>query len=200
MLLDNLYAQLEPLKLYALRQDSLIDCELAAYGVALELVENLLEDIAAQAFVQTATGAGLALHEKLVGLHGRTGVSTSARRELVLYRLGLAPFDFNLSGMLNSLRAGGMEAEIIENVAGESLKIVCIRMIDDFLDMDSVRASLATMLPAHLEAEFDVGVCTWEMLDASGITWDAWDTPDFTWEEFDLQGHIILLGGSSNAE
>lgn len=196
----SLYARLEPLKLYALRQNSLIDCELAAYEVAFSMLDEAISEIRAQAFVQTATGEGLALHEKLVGLQERPSVELDTRRALVLYRRSIAPFDFNLSGMISSILGAGMEADIIENYAGESLQIISKGLIDDFFDLDSVKQSVSAMLPAHLEAEFDIGFMTWDMFEAYDITWDAWDAMDFTWEQFDIDADKLFTGGDSNSK
>lgn len=197
----SLYTRLEPLKIYALRQNSLIDCELAAYETGFSMLFDALDEILAQSFVQTATGDGLILHEKLVGLHERANVSLETRRSLVLYRRSIAPFDFNLSGMISSILAVGMEAGIIENYRDESLKIVTKALIDDFFDLDSVKASLFTMLPAHLEAEFDIGFMTWDMFDSYGVSWDEWDDVDFTWEEFDIHADSLLnKGGDSDTQ
>lgn len=188
----SLYTRLEPLRIYALNQNSLIDCELSAYEVAFSLLEKAFAEILADTFVQTAEGAGLALHEKLVGLHERPSVSLEARRSLVLYRRSIAPFDFNLSGMINSILAAGLEAEIVENYESECIKITSRNLIDDFYDLDELKASVFTMLPAHLEAEFDIGFMTWDMFECYGITWDIWDSMDFTWEEFDIDADKLF--------
>lgn len=188
-------ALLSPLRLYALGTGGLVDAELAAYAAAFSLLEEVFADIEKQAFVQTAEGEGLLRHERLVGLEERSGVGLEKRRELALYRLAVAPFDFHLEGMENSARAAGMEAQIIENCEGESLTVVSRRLIDDSLDMDSVKARLETMLPAHLRIEFDIGVLTWDIFDAANPSWNDWDGVDFTWNYFDLDGHNIFTGG-----
>ena len=187
-----LYERLEPLRVYALRQNNLIDCELLAYETAFSVLEDLLLQISTQAFVNTATGDWLSMHEKLVGLQERPGLDLETRRALVIYRRSIAPFDFNLSGMKNSILAAGMEAEIIENYQSEMLTILSKRLIDDFFDLDSVKESLYTMLPAHLEAEFDIGFMTWEMFEGYNISWDNWDTYDFTWEQFDIDADKLF--------
>jgi len=191
----TLYTLLEPLGLYKLRQNSLIDAELAAYAAALSILEESLEEIRSQTFVQTAHGEGLLRHEKLVGLQERAGVSLAARRQLVIYRLSTSPFDFHLQGMINSVRAAGMDAEIVENYGEESLTVISKRLIDEFTDLDAVKASLDTMLPAHLKAEYDIGVMTWDMFDALDPDWDLWDSEDFTWSYFDMDGHNLFAGG-----
>jgi len=196
---ENLYTLLEPLGLYRLRRDSLVDAELQAYLVALGWLEQMLEELRAQAFVQTAYGEGLLRHEKLVGLQERPGLDTDSRRRLVAYRLSTSPYDFDLKGMGSSVMAAGMEASITENFPDESLTIVSKRLLDDFADLDAVKASVETMLPAHLKAEYDIGVMTWNMFDKAGPTWDEWDGEDFTWSHFDLDGHNIFTGGGADA-
>lgn len=189
----SLYARLEPLRIYALGQNSLIDCELAAYETAFSMLRQALDGIPSDAFVQTATTRGLALHEKLVGLHDRPGVSLDARRALVLYRMSVAPFDFNLSGMISSILAAGLEAEIIEDYKNERLKIISRNLIDDFYDLDALKTAVFTMLPAHLEAEFDIGFMTWDMFEDYNITWDDWNSMDFTWEQFDIDADKLFV-------
>lgn len=192
--LDGIYTLLEPLRLYRLRQGSLVDAELAAYAAGLELIEGRLEELRAQAFVQTAEGSGLARHESLVGLGVRTGMSDADRRSLILYRLSTSPFDFDRRGMENSVRAAGLEADIIENFPEESLTVVTRWLIDAFADLDAVKARVNTMLPAHLGVEYDIGELTWDLFDLADPAWDGWDGMDFTWNEFDLDGHKLFYG------
>lgn len=192
-----LYSLLAPLRLYKLEGNSLVDCEIMAYEAAFSILEELMEEIRRQSFVQTAHDQGLVMHEKLVGLQERGGVSLQSRRELVLYRLSTSPFDFTPTGMVSSVRAAGMDAEIIENYAEESLTIISKRLIDEFLDLDAVKASLDTMLPAHLKAEYDIGVMTWDMFDEWDGSWDAWDDKNFNWSTFDMDGHNIFPGGEA---
>lgn len=172
---DALYEALAPLKLYALEQDSLVDKELAAYGAGFSLVEELLADIEAQAFIHTTTGESLARHEQLVGLVPQPGSDLETRRSLVLYRLGVAPHDYTLSGLTSSIRAAGMEALITELPESESLRVRCERLIDTTMDLERLLDSVESMLPAHLEILFDIGEMTWDMFDSYGAAWTDWN-------------------------
>ena len=188
----SVYERLEPLKLYALHQNSLVDCEITVYEEVFSRIRQALEEILAQALVRTATDEGLLMHEKLVGLHTRSGLNVDTRRTLVLYRRSIAPFDFHLSGMVNSIRAAGLEAEIEEDYIGEKLIVTAKKLMDEFFDLDAVKASLFTMLPAHLEAEFDIGSMTWDMFNSYETTWEKWDSADFTWERFDIDADRLF--------
>jgi len=188
----SVYRRLEPLKLYALHKNSLIDCEIMVYEQVFSRIRQTLLEILAQAFVQTSAGESLLMHEKLMGLYERPALDLDTRRSLVIYRRSIAPFDFNLSGMISSIRAAGLEAEIEEDYAGEKLIVTAKELIDDFFDLDAVKSSLYAMLPAHLEAEFDIGYMTWDMFDGYRTTWDQWDLLDFTWEEFDIGADLLF--------
>lgn len=189
---QNIYTALAPLRLYALNSGGLIDSELAAYDAAFAVVEQLLDEVLARAFVQTASGEALARYEKLVGLSPRQKLADATRRELVLYRLAVAPFDFHREGMASSIRAAGMEAELVEHPAAEALTVRCREILDPSLDLDSLTASVRAMLPAHLAAEIDIGSLTWDRFDAADPDWDDWDAADMTWTAFDLDGHNIF--------
>lgn len=191
--LQQLYEALAPLRLYALHSGSLVDAELTAYGAGFALVQQQMAATLHRAFVQTATGGALAQHEKLVGLPPRAGMDDPSRRALVLYRLGVAPFDFSREGMLNSIRATGMEAELLEQPQQESLVIQCKGLLDRALELDSLKARVRTVLPAHLLCEFDIGELTWDLFESAGADWNAWDAKNMTWVEFDIRGHEIFL-------
>ena len=189
---QGLYEDLGRLDMYRLRQNSLIDSELLAYDTAFWVLEQLLAEIENQAFVQTAEGQALIDHEMLVGLGERRHVSLENRRHLVIYRRSLAAYDFSPEGIVRSLRAAGLEAELIENSLQEAVVIRSHLLIDDFEDLDSLKARISAMLPAHLDWEFDTGVLTWDMLEELLDSWDRWDGLAVTWDMFDIDGHNIL--------
>lgn len=190
--LGRMTALLAPLHLYRLGQQSLIDAELAAYAAAFTPVEERLGEISRQAFVQTADGDALRRYESLVGLPERSDVAAERRRELVLYRLGVAPFDFTAAKMLDTVRAAGIEARILEMPEEEALSVQTKDLIDPTLNMDIARMRLETLLPAHLEWELDFGTLTWDMFDEAAPNWNRWDSLDFIWEDFDTSGHRIF--------
>lgn len=190
--LDGLFRALEPLRLYSLRTGSLVDRELAAYDAAFSTLEELSAEVLKQAFVQTADGDALARYESLVGLPPRDKLDDETRRALVLYRLGSAPLDFHREGMINSIRAAGMEPELDEHPESESLTVRCVTIVDSSLEQDGLTARVRTVLPAHLESEIDYGGLTWDRFDGKEINWDDWDAADFTWTIFDLEGDRIF--------
>ena len=193
--LQRIYHTLGRLHLYALESGSLVDHELAAYETAFSAAEQMLETTERQIAIQTADGDALANFERLVGLTPRLMLDLDTRRSLVLYRLGSAPFDFHQSGMVNSIRATGMEAEITEDFAQESITVKCIGIIDKSLDLEALQNSIRTVLPAHLSAEFDLGHLTWAMFEVPDLCWRDLEAYSMSWIDFDLNGHNILEVG-----
>lgn len=190
--LERMTGAMERLGIYALRCQSLVDRELAAYDAGFAAAQKVLDDILRGAFVQTAAGDALERHEAMVGLSPRQELDDDTRRALVMYRMGTAPLDFTKEGILNSIRASGMEAELIEDTANEAVTVKSIRIIDKSLDLDRLMAGIDAMLPAHLEYQIDMGEMSWDMFEMSGASWDEWDGKDFVWNDFDLYGHIIF--------
>jgi hypothetical protein len=125
-----------------------------------------------------------------VGLAPRPTLSDDARRNLILNRKGVMPFGCTAAGIENSIRAAGMEAQVIEDFAQESITVKCLEILDHALDTDRLRQKTETILPAHLILQFDTGSINWSVIDAQNLTFDELDAQDITWSEFDYRETI----------
>lgn len=184
----GLYAALRPLGLYRLDGTTLVDAELSAYGAGFAFVEQALEELSRECFIQTAEGYGLSLREEAMQLLLRPDGGEEKRRTLLLYRLAVAPTDYNVRGMVSSLRAAGLNALIVEDFVSKRLRIVENGFIGSYQEIDSIKDDVRRMLPAHLEADFDMGSMTWNQFDAADPTFDVFDGHDITWAQWDIDG------------
>ncbi len=192
--LTDMIRLLRPLGLYSLEGGTLVDAELAAYGAGFALVEAQLGALERECFLQTAEDYGLSLREAAMQLFLRPQNTVEKRRELLLYRLAVAPNDYNFAGMTGSVRAAGLNAQIVEDIANERIRIVEDGYIGNFEDMDAVKEEVRRMLPAHLEADFEIGTLTWDIFDAADLTWTSFEAKDATWNQLDLDGAGVLEG------
>jgi len=133
------------------------------------------------------------MHENLTGLGERSKNSIENRRELIKYRRSIAASDFTQAGMLRSINAAGINADIVEDYGNEFIMVKSNVLIDVFDDMDEMRARLSEMLPAHLEWDFETGNLTWDLFENCEADWDRWDSEDFSWDMFEVNGHNIFL-------
>lgn len=184
----ELRAALRPLGLYRLDGTTLVDAELCAYGAGFAFLEQALDVLWRESFLQTAEDYGLSMREEAMRLLLRPDGGVDKRRALLLYRLAVAPSDYNVRGMVGSIRAAGLNAVIVEDFVGKRLRIIENGFIGTYQDIDSVKDDVRRMLPAHLEADFDIGSMTWNQFDAANPTFDAFDANDITWGQWDIDG------------
>jgi len=190
--IEAIYRLLRPLYLYRLGGGSLIDAELAAYDAGFALIEDKLDTLCAESFIQTSGSYGLVLREQMMQLWLRPLSSNAKRRELLLYRLSVAPNDYNLAGMLGSVRAAGLNAKILEDIPNGRIRIIEDGYISDFETMDDVKETVRRMLPAHLEADFEIGNFTWDQFAECDVTCDKFDRKDATWSRLDIAAATIF--------
>jgi hypothetical protein len=146
---------------------------------------ELMDSISRDAFVQSAEGEALHRFEELVGLPVRTDVDADSRRELIFYRMSVAPYDFTAARMLHSARAAGIEAEIFEDPGNERLRVNSIALIDPTLTIDLAHERLLALLPAHLEWELHFGFTSSDDFDALDFRWNQLDALDVPWQDAD---------------
>jgi len=184
--------QLSALRLYNLSDESLVSAELMAYDAAFIILEEMLTEIRRDGFVQTAGEGALRRFVSLVGLPPRSDVSASSRRELVIYRMSVARYDFTALRMLSSARAAGIEAEITEDPPGERLRVTTTALIDPSLTNLLARDRLESLLPAHLEWELIFGFSTWNHFEALDLIWTEIDELNIPWERIDIKIQQLL--------
>ena len=181
--LNNLYALLAPLRLYALGRGSLIDSELHAYGAAFAIIERAIEELRCAPHPQLAEGKALDLHEQAVGLPHRGEVSDDLRQELILLRMA-GPFPPTTAGMQQALAGCGLIGASIEERPGGLF--ISAREIAPGMSADDCWRLALDVLPAHLPA-FIAGK-SWDELAVFGKTWDELDSLGRSWVEIALIG------------
>lgn len=183
--------ELKPLGLYNLNAGSLISCELEAYGAGLDLLWDRMNRVLKSALILTADTQALEKYERLMAVSVKTKLSLETRRDLLLYRLSVAPYDFNLAGMLGSLRAAGIQAEIDQYPQEERLTVQTKSYLDHFVDLDDLKEKVYAMLPAHLEADLSISGMTWDLFDEVDRSWDSLEGLNRNWNEAELYGHLL---------
>lgn len=181
---------MQPLRLYSLREDSLVYLELLSYAKGFELLYERLGELYQEAFLQTAEEFGLSKREELMNFPANGKLPLETRRELLRYTISMAPRDYNLEGMENGLRSIGLDAQIQEQ-GEEKISIVSNGFLGNFISYDRLKRDALRILPAHLEVEFEFGSFTWEKFETKDWDFDQFDNRDFTWDEFEVVGEAL---------
>lgn len=194
---QKLYRSLERLGLYRLprvnqlqppegRCDSLVQCELEAYLVGLEALEEAVSQLLGPCFAQTCDAVQLKRLERMLGIPVKEELSLSVRQRMVLDRLAMGASDFNQEGMQRALRSAGVPCEIQELPEEGRLRIITQGLTGGFLNLDEVKEAIQAVAPAHLEIELETGSPTWEQLDQQDRSWDDIDQLDLSWEQMEM--------------
>lgn len=194
---QRLYRSLERLGLYRLpraaqsqppegRCDSLIQCELEAYLVGLQALEEAVGQLLGPCLVQTCDSQQLKRLERMLGIPVKEELALSVRQRMALDRLAMGASDFNQEGMQRALRSAGVPCEIQELPEQGRLRVITQGLTGGFLNLDEVKQAIQAVAPAHLEIELETGSPSWEQLDTMDRSWEEMDRLDLSWEQMEL--------------
>ena len=93
-----------------------------------------------------------------------------------------------MEGILTALLAAGMDAWVEEDFANHRLLVHNKGLIGDFGTIQQVIDSAKAVLPAHLEAEFDLGGVNWTQWEQLYASWSVFDQSGKTFGEMDVEG------------
>lgn len=178
--------ELRPLALYDLREQSFVAKELLCYAVFLDAVEDAVDALLREGFVQTASEAGVSRMEAVTGSRQSADMPLSKRRDMLLYRFAHRPDDFSPTGMENGLRAIGLDAALIENLSQEQLILSDSSAIESLGQYLRVRREARQLLPAHLEVLFNMGTLTWSVFEGKNYSWSQWNNLALNWMELEI--------------
>lgn len=158
---------------------------LQAQGTEFDQVQQKLDDVLNQIFVNTATW-GLDRWEKELGLTVAVDQPIAERRDKINSRLrgyGTATITV-IKRVAESYDKGAID--VIEDHAAYT---VTIRFVDTTgvpLNLEDLTAAVRAVVPAHLDCIYEYNYFIWDELDAKGWTWDALDALTLTWDVLEV--------------
>ncbi len=181
--LDSMRSALKPLRIYSLEPSTVVDWELQAYAAGLEMAYELISELKAESFVLTASDYGLAGREKQFGMGGQ---GTPQDRRAAVLKLGaVTPNNFTKADMEQILEIAGLNSEILENPAANTLYINCLTENADETARRVAKKAANMFLPAHLGAELDFRSISWNNIDQKDESFDTLDGMELTWDLID---------------
>lgn len=180
-ILEQMTQMLLPLHLYALSPGSSVFAELSAYAQSLEKAAQRLERLTQAAFIQTAPSQGLAVWERLLGLH-QEDAPLSERRAGILARLSLGPPGFTRDEIRALLETVGFAGALEEDVSAHTIRLLFAGNAGTLTDCAPAVHAIERSLPAQLKIWADLPAENWDALDAAGTPFNVWDALSLRWE------------------
>lgn len=188
--LESMKKELRATGLYALSGATLVDAELASYAAGLQPVSDAIEELQRELFVQTASGYGLSLRERLF-LLGAEG--DEAQRRAAVTALGAAtPRGFLRESIQKTLCGAGVLCEICEKPEEQTVYLNMGTQADTTQEQTQKIETAKRFLPAHLGAELDFRSISWNNIDQAGGTFDTWDAKGLSWDSVDQYENALL--------
>ena len=157
------------------------NAELLALGTALDSCALKIAHAERECCAATAEDIGLMNFEKIMPYNALYN-NLQQRREHLCALISVNEETFSVKKINNILQACGANAHVAE---GEKQFTVCISfpgqvgLPDDF---DSVKSLAELLLPCHLEIEYIIAACTWNVLESAFETWDNIEDANMTFK------------------
>lgn len=174
--------KLEPLALYSFDGTN-INNELKTYALVLDEVNDQIEQMLCECFIDTASSYGLSNRELVIGA-SRDDLSVSKRREMLRLRESITKSSFTVEKIEESLKSFGLLFELKEY---PSLYIVSIYARGSYskTEQDWIRNEVEKIMPAHLIVQVIFGGPTWEQIDSKNNTFAYIESLLLSWDEID---------------
>lgn len=181
---SNIEQLLEPLNIYNLHEQNETSNEILTYSTPLQQLNNQIDELINEAFIQTANNYGLQLKEELLFLDINPNTSLDIRRNKILHALLTNPDNFTKNGIINSLKSTGFYSEITENYSEESITISQQNKDVKLNNITKIKNAALKILPAHLDVIFNIGnEITWNKFEEMAID----PSKEFCWDDFETQ-------------
>lgn len=185
---DNMLFLLEPLGLYRLTGDTLVDKELLAYEAGFSLLEAQMDTLLREAFVPTAEEEGLSLRESLYGvnLKGISGIED--RREMLTFRLSAMPSAFNKAGIVQALASVGIVGTLDEAFDADgdcTMDLQVDNYLGPYTPANQLLKLIMTILPAHLAVNCVFAISNWAFYNHYDYTFTQWNNADYTCKQLE---------------
>lgn len=182
--LESMINKLAPLRLYNLKDDSVVYAELAAFGAGLDILRAKLSELERESFIPTAQSYGIETYEKLTG-NVRNELTIEKRREMLISRYSMGYGDFTLKGFEKMLKLVGVDGEIEESPLCNRIIVKAESKEYTAHEKSWIVWQINSMIPAHLDCDVVFDGFSWKNIDASGNTFAQNDARNLRWKEID---------------
>lgn len=188
--LESMRSKMKQTGMYTLDGSTLVDRELQAYAVGLDMVFDALAELQEESYVATASGYGLSLREQLFHIAPQGG--TEERRAAILGYSAVTPKGSSTEAVQRTMNAAGLPCELCEMISEQKVYVNCLAQNTDETAKNRGVKIAKLFLPAHLSAELDFRSISWNNIDQADETFDNKDGRELTWDSIDCYENALL--------
>lgn len=145
---ESIKNKLSATEIYDIKQGGLIDAEIRAYAVALQVAYDKVDVLLRECFVQTAESYGLEQLESMARTY-MNGDMLEIRRNKLINRLQINPSIIGKDALKKQVASLGLECNITENIADSKIYVdILTEVADD--KKEFLKAELLRFAPLHL--------------------------------------------------
>lgn len=159
-----------PLGLYSISKGSIVNAELAAYALGINLVKTQIEKLTNEGFVQTSQDFGLSLREEMLNITPLT--TLQERRDKIISILSMVRGKWVLSEFKNAVTKTGLGINMVEDFANRKLTVnFLIAEQSTRENLSTVLCAIRPIIPAHLELRSNIAQMSFDTFDANNKSW-----------------------------
>lgn len=173
---------LTPLGLYSFESTN-VNKELLTYAVAIDELNNMLNDLLCDCFIDSATDFGLSQRELVIGAV-RDDLSVDKRRSMLKLRESISLSSFTPSEIKKSLESFGLTCEVYEF---PTLYITVVDATGKYTTAQKawIRSQVEKIMPAHLQVQVVFNGPSWAQIDENDNNFSYMNIKNYTWEQID---------------
>ncbi|MBB6023255.1 uncharacterized protein YmfQ (DUF2313 family) [Paenibacillus sp. JGP012] len=162
-----------------------MQADMQAKGVEMDLLYQALDETLEQFFVRTATW-GLDYWEQELGIETDRLKPVEQRRAVVESKLrGSGKFSGRQVANVAEAYAGG-KVDVTFQPEVWSFTVSFVDTMGIPPNIDDLKRAIDELKPAHMAVEYKYRYLVWDDLDNKQITWDELDAASLTWNELEV--------------
>lgn len=173
---------LKPLGLYSFESTN-VSNELLTYAVMIDELNNTLNDLLSECFIDTAEDLGLSQREKVIGAV-RGDLSIDKRRSMLKLRESINLSSFTPSKIKKSLESFGLTCEVYEF---PTLFTAVVDATGKYTVAQKawIRSQVEKIMPTHLQVQVVFNGPSWAQIDEYNNNFSYINIKNYSWEQID---------------
>lgn len=152
-ILDNMVSILNNTNYYKISNKSFIFAELSCYSLILDYIFDNLYSSLNNIFFSSFDSFGEYMYDHLFQI-GNPIISSSQRSNIYSSRLSISNNSYTKDEIISSIKSGGLDVDIIEDIPNNHLEINIIKNFGIYSEEPHIESFIKNFLPSYSTSSF----------------------------------------------